>query len=133
MKFKKILLLILFIFLFNKTLYSNDFTIKDLINLNTPWGLSFIDENKIIITEKNGSFKIYNINENKIYPIKHNLKISNIGQGGLLDVLYKNEILYVSYSEKLKNNKSSTSIAIATYNNNFIEFKNIFRAEHAIQ
>ena len=103
MKFKKILLLILFIFLFNKTLYSNDFTIKDLINLNTPWGLSFIDENKIIITEKNGSFKIYNINENKIYPIKHNLKISNIGQGGLLDVLYKNEILYVSYSEKLKN------------------------------
>ena len=120
MKFKTILLLILFIFLFNKTLYSNDFTIKDLINLNTPWGLSFIDENKIIITEKNGSIKIFNINENKIYLIKHNLKISNIGQGGLLDVLYKNEILYVSYSEKkLKNNKSSTSIAIATYNNNF--------------
>ena len=133
MKFKKILLLILFIFLFNKISYSNDFTIKDLISLNTPWGLSFIDENKIIITEKNGSFKIYNINENKIYPIKHNLKISNIGQGGLLDVLYKNEIVYVSYSEKLKNNKSSTSIAIATYNNNFLEFKNIFRAEPAIQ
>ena len=108
MKFKKILLLILFIFLFNKTLYSNDFTIKDLINLNTPWGLSFIDENKIIITEKNGSFKLYNINENKIYPIKHNLKISNIGQGGLLDVLYKNEIVYVSYSEKLKNNKKTS-------------------------
>ena len=133
MKFNKILLSILFIFIFNKTLYSNDFILKDLIGLNTPWGISFIDENKIIITEKNGSIKLFNIDEKKIYPIKHNLKISNIGQGGLLDILYKNEIVYVSYSEKLKNNKSSTSIAIAKYNNNFLEFKNIFRAEPAIQ
>ena len=65
MKFKKILLLILFMFLFNKSSYSIDFTLEDLISLNTPWGLSFIDENKIIITEKNGSIKLFNIDEKK--------------------------------------------------------------------
>ena len=37
MKFNKILLSILFIFLFNKSSYSNDFTLEGLISLNTPW------------------------------------------------------------------------------------------------
>ena len=49
-----------------------NFKDPDILNIQriAKGGLSFIDENKIIITEKNGSIKLFNIDENKIYLIK---------------------------------------------------------------
>ena len=126
MKLIKITLYLSFLLL-SKAIYSNDVILKDLIKLDEPWGISFIDENQLIITEKKGDIKLFNILEKKIYSLKHNLKISSVGQGGLLDIIYKNEFVYVSYSEKI-NNKSSTSIGVAKYNNQFLDFTNIFRA-----
>jgi len=130
MKSKIISFLTLLIFTYST--YSNDFTLKDLVSLNSPWGFSFINENKVIITEKSGNIKLFNITENKIFSIKHNLNISTIGQGGLLDIFYNNENVYVSYSEKIKNNNSTTSIAIAKFNYEFLKFKNIFRSKPAV-
>ena len=57
----------LIILIFTNSVYSNDFTLNDLVSLNSPWGLSFINENKIIITEKDGNIKLFNIIENKIF------------------------------------------------------------------
>ena len=49
--------------------------LKDIIKLDEPWGISFIDENQLIITEKKGDIKLFNILEKQIYSLEHNLKI----------------------------------------------------------
>ena len=100
--------------------------------LNYPWGLTFIDSENLIVTEKNGKIKKINITNGKVNIIQHN--ISNLkyrsdtsinGQGGLLDVLYHDQYLYFSYSrsyEKINGKKvSSTEIARGKLINDRIE------------
>jgi quinoprotein glucose dehydrogenase len=64
--------------------------------LQSPWSLSFIDNENVILTEKSGNLLHINLIEKKIKKIKHNLDILEDGQGGLLDVLYKDQNIYVS-------------------------------------
>ena len=63
---------------------------------------------------------------------EHNLDVLEDGQGGLLDILYKDNIVFVSYSENRSNGMSSTSVARAYLNKTKLNFKNIFRAEPPI-
>ena len=81
--------------------------------LNHPWGLTFIDKENLIVTEKNGGLLKININSKKVTKIKH--KINSIpfdgsDQGGLLDVLYDNGFLYFSYSHQFENTKTSKKL-----------------------
>ncbi len=128
---KNIFLIILICVLPKFTLAEN-FNLKKIVDLKNPWGSSFINENEIIITEKEGKIKIIDINSNKITEINHNLKYLVDGQGGLLDILFKEDFIYISYSEDRGDRKSSTSIARANFNKNELDFKNIFQAEPPI-
>jgi quinoprotein glucose dehydrogenase len=56
----------------------------------------------------------------------------NRGQGGLLDVLYNNQKVYISYSENRNNQETSTSVAKGQFNKKNIKFRNIFRSEPPI-
>jgi aldose sugar dehydrogenase len=104
---------------------------KQKIELTKPWSLTIIEKDKYLITEKEGNIILYDGITNK--KIKHNLNILDRGQGGLLDILFNNEYIYVSYSENRGEGKSSTSIAKAKYNENNLEFKNIFQADPPIK
>jgi len=73
-----------------------------------------------------------NLTNKKINKFTHNLNILEDGQGGLLEVLFKNNEIYVSYSENRGGGKSSTSVAKALIKNSNLNFKNIFRAEPPI-
>ena len=97
-----------------------------------PWGLSVIDQNRVLITEKSGRILIVNLQSKSINSIRHNLNILEEGQGGLLDILFNDDLVYVSYSEIRDGNKSSTSIATGKFNEKKIVFKNIFRANPPI-
>ena len=101
--------------------------------MDSPWSLSFISKNKIIISEKPGNLMIVNLEDKKIKRVNHNLKILEDGQGGLLEVLYYEEKVYVSYSENRGNGNSSTSVAVANFNESNLDFRNIFRAEPPIK
>ena len=61
-----------------------------IIDLDKPWGSSFISDNEMIVTEKSGKIKIINIKNGNVNKIKHNLNFLETGQGGLLDITYKN-------------------------------------------
>ena len=100
--------------------------------LDGPWSLSFINDYTVLVTEKSGDIILIDINKKKIKDIKHNLNILEDGQGGLLEVLYSEGQVYVSYTENRKKGKSSTSVASAKFNERFLNFKNIFRAEPPI-
>ena len=128
----KKLIICLFLFTFSN-LYSSEIKLEKIFDdLNKPWSLSFIDKENIIITEKTGRLFILNLkNKNKI-EIQHNLSVISLGQGGLLDVLYNDNNIYISYSENRGNWETSTSVAKGIFDKKRIVFKNIFRAEPPI-
>ena len=55
-------------------------------NLSHPWGISFLDNNNVIITERGGHLSIINLKTGKLSKINNTPKVFNVGQGGLLDV-----------------------------------------------
>ena len=129
----KIFFILVFLIInFKSFSYANDFNFKKIINLNNPWGSSFVNNEEIIVTEKSGKIKLINVKSKEIIEIKHNLSFIEDGQGGLLDVLYKDNQVWVSYSEDRKNRKTSTSIAKAKFDKKELIFKNIFQANPPI-
>ncbi len=100
--------------------------------LKNPWSLTFINQSKVLITEKSGKILLVNLDNKSIEKIDHNLNILEDGQGGLLEALYYNNILFVSYSENRGKGKSSTSVARADFDARKLNFENIFRAEPPI-
>ena len=129
---KKYFFLIIFFLISISKSHSENYTLTKLVELDDPWGSSFINKDEIIITEKNGKIKIVNIESRKILEIKHNLNFLSIGQGGLLDVIYDKDNLWISYSENRGDWKTSTSIARAKFDKKELKFENIFQANPPI-
>tara|TARA_A100001037_G_scaffold68021_1_gene60493 strand:- start:487 stop:1614 length:1128 start_codon:yes stop_codon:yes gene_type:complete len=100
--------------------------------LEIPWGMDFLDNGDIIITEKNGL--IFRIDKNdKLIKIEGGPKSTETGQGGLLDVqlhpnFIENRWIYFSYNKK-KNNKFTTAVSRFEFDNdNLKNEKLIFEA-----
>jgi len=106
--------------------------IKVVDRLDNPWGITFVDKHKVLITEKAGKIIQLNLGNGSKQTLHHNLSVLEDGQGGLLDILYENGKVYVSFSEDRGAGKSSTSIAISHFEYESLNFKTIFRAEPPI-
>ena len=117
---------------FVSTSYSQEYSIKKVLDLNEPWGSTFVNNNNLLITEKYGKIKIINLKTKEVININHNLNVIEYGQGGLLDIIFENNTVWVSYTEDRGNYKTSTSIAKGKFNKKLIDFKNIFQAEPPI-
>ena len=88
-KVKKLFFVIIFFIFFSTNLFAQNLKFKKLVVLNDPWGSSFLNNQKLIITEKSGKIKIIDILQKKAVEVDHNLNFLEHGQGGLLDILYK--------------------------------------------
>ena len=94
----KIFIFLLFYFV-SINLYASEIKFEKIVDgLNKPWSLSFVNEEKIIFTEKSGQLYTFNLKNKKLSEIDHNLNVLDYGQGGLLDVLYADKYVYISYS-----------------------------------
>ena len=125
-------ILIIFLLLFNN-LSANDFKLEKVIEgFDRPWSLTFINNQNLLVTEKPGNIKFVNLKEKIIKDVKHNLNVLEDGQGGLMDILYKDRIVFVSYSENRLNGMSSTSVSRAQISTEKLDFKNIFQAQPPI-
>ena len=130
---KKIIVFFIILTFQFSNLSSNEPKLEEIISgLKGPWSLTFINETRVLVTEKTGNIFLANINKKRLNKIDHNLNILVDGQGGLLEVLYSNEYVFVSYSENRGGGRSSTSVAKAKFNEKELKFKNIFRAEPPI-
>ena len=133
--FPKVRKLVATIFLLSITAtisFAENFNFKKIFYLNDPWGSTFINDNQLLISEKSGKIKLLDLNTRKISIINHNIDYLEYGQGGLLDILFKDNFVYVSYAENRGNWKTSTSIAKAKFDKNNLVFKNIFQANPPI-
>ena len=124
----KIEILILLSFLFFENCLAEIKLTKIIDNLKSPWSLTILDNKRYLITEKSGNILIFNKSKNNLKKIEHNLNILEDGQGGLLDILFYNNKIFISYSENKGNKKTSTSAAVAEFNTSNLNFKNIFTA-----
>ncbi len=108
-----------------------------LTGLKSPWGMAFLPDGDMLVTDKGGS--MYRVNKKKEKTLIEGVPdVVAEGQGGLLDVILhpnfkKNSIVYISYSLGKKTEKgvlATTAIAKATLNGNKLNgVKNIFIAE----
>ena len=69
------------------TSFAQKYEFKKIINLESPWGSSFLNDDEMIITEKSGKIKIINLKNYSVNDVFHNLNFLEYGQGGLLDIL----------------------------------------------
>ena len=125
--------IIFFFLILFAELHASEFKLEKILEgFKRPWSLTFLDNEKLLVTEKPGNIKFINLKNKSIFNITHNLNILEDGQGGLLDILYKDNFVFVSYSENRLNGMSSTSVARSKFDNEKLNFKNIFRAEPPI-
>ncbi len=63
------------------------FALEEVINgLGIPWGLAFISNTQILITEREGSVKLLDTRSKTLTPVQGASAVLAQGQGGLLDV-----------------------------------------------
>ena len=86
--------------------------------LQNPWALAFIDNGKILVTERPGRLRIIDTEGNMSKPLVGLPEIYAVGQGGLLDVVTdrdfkNNRRIYFCYAEADKTGNNSTALASA--------------------
>jgi glucose/arabinose dehydrogenase len=101
------------------------------VDLDAPWGVSFIAEGVALITEKKGNLLLVTPNsKRKVIGIP---TVANKGQGGLLDVALdpnysKNGWVYLSFSDADKNFPEKTMTKIVrgklSYSSDAVVWKN---------
>jgi aldose sugar dehydrogenase len=92
-------------------------------NLQNPWGLAFLPDNRMLVTERPGRLRIVDAEGKLSEPIKGLPNISVRGQGGLLDVALdpnfaQNRLVYLSFAEDRGEGRNGTSVARARLSQN---------------
>lgn len=89
--------------------------------LEHPWGLDFLPDGRMLVTEQPGRLRIVTRDGEVSEPIKNVPEVYVTGQGGLLDVLVdpdfeSNRTIYLSYSEAGEGSIAGTAVARARLN-----------------
>ncbi len=135
---KKLLLISLGFILFSvSNLFAqNDFALDTKVvveGIDIPWGIDWLPNGDMLITEREGEFFRWN---GKLTKIKGVPDVKAKGQGGLLDVKVHpnyaaNGWIYLSYSKPVGDLATTAVIRGKIVNDEFVEGAEIFRAEPA--
>ena len=84
--------------------------------LVNPWGMTFLPDGKILVTEKPGRLRVVSADGKTMSEPVAGLPMTDTrGQGGLLDVaidpaFQKNQLIYWSYAEPRENMMNNTAV-----------------------
>jgi len=109
--------IILFIFLSYFTLFAQNTVTKIISDQGIIWGMTFIDENQLLLSHKDGRISLLDLQSKEITNIKNAPQISLKGQGGLLDIQNKNGWIYLTYVKDIQG-QGATTLARAKLQNN---------------
>ena len=102
--------------------------------LEIPWGIDFLPNGDILVTDRNGNFYRQTEGAEKVL-IKGTPKVHYDGQGGLLDVkvhpdFATNQTIYIAYSKPNNKKESNTAVMMAKLvNDELVEQKIIMDAK----
>ena len=91
-------------------------------NFTIPWGMAFLSESSLLVTERTGSIILLDLNKKKKTKLLNTPQIMTEGQGGLLDVALPPNFkssgwIYFTYIKE-NNNKGVTVLSRAKLNKN---------------
>ena len=86
-------------------------------SLQRPWGLAFLPDGRMLVTEKDGSLKLLAANGSSLGAVQGVPAVNSGGQGGLLDVVLdpayaSNQRIYMTFSENDRSNPSINGTAV---------------------
>ena len=106
--------------------------------VNTPWGLDFLPDGRMLITEKAGTLRIADAKGTlATEPVQNVPAVWAKGQGGLLDVAVhpayaQNGWIYISYSDPGENDSAMTAVIRAKLEGNaLVDIQQLFKAPAA--
>lgn len=84
--------------------------------LQFPWGMDFLPDGRILVTERDGRLRVVSPGGNLSSPVDGLLAVDDRGQGGLLDIALHpdfatNQLVYWTFSEPQGGNRNGTSVA----------------------
>ena len=98
------------------------------VNLNAPWGMTWLNDNHLLITQKSGEIFMVNTQDFSQTLIKHNIPSIQYGQGGMLDIISEENNVWVTCSIE-KDGKHTTAIYQAELSaDSLINEKKIYEA-----
>ncbi len=111
--------------------------------LQNPWGLAFLPDGRMLVTERPGRMRIVDANGRLREPLAGLPPVDVGGQGGLLDVAVdpkfaENRLVYWSYSEAAETPARGNSTAVARGrldgdNNRLADVQVIFRQQPKVE
>lgn len=103
--------------------------------LEHPWGLAFLPDGRMLVTERPGRLRVVAKNGTLSAPVKGVPNVYASGQGGLLDVVLdpqfaQNGLVYLSYSERNAEGLAGTAVASGRFTGAALEgVKVIYRQQ----
>lgn len=98
-------------------------------NLDTPWGIAFLPDNSLLVTERPG--RLQHINTKGEVSLVENIKnVKEIGEGGLLGITLhpkfsENNFIYLYYTYNSNGNDTLNRVSRFIYKNNTLSNENI--------
>jgi len=134
---------VIFTLLFSEAIFAEtEFTIegekgrlvKEMTGLGIPWGIEFISDNELLVTNRKGSLSLINLKPKKRTAISGLPEIKVGGQGGLLDVrlspnFNNNREVYLSYSKAVDRFKTTALAMAKLEENKLTEVRDVFVAK----
>lgn len=86
--------------------------------LETPWGVAFLPDGRMLVTERPGRMRLVGTGGKLSAPLAGLPEVAARGQGGLLDVVLhpkfaENQLVYWSYSAPAPSGETGNSTAVA--------------------
>ena len=99
------------------------------VDLNYPWGMTWVSSDKLLITEKK-SYEIIllDTSNNTYQKIDHNLPIKGDRQGGLLDIISEDNNIWITGSIEKENGYTTAVFKSKLENNKLVDSQLIFEA-----
>lgn len=110
--------------------------------LENPWGLQFLPDGRLLVTERAGRLRIAGKDGALSDPVAGVPAVVTVGQGGLLDVLLSDDfetsgVIFLSYAEPRDGGANATAVArtkltLSATGGKLDDLKVIFRQQPAI-
>jgi aldose sugar dehydrogenase len=103
--------------------------------LDHPWGLAFLPDGRMLVTERPGRLRIVGKNGALSAPLSGVPSVQAQGQGGLLDVALdpqfaQNNTIYLSFSEPGQGGVAGTSVASARLTDTALQNVKVIYRQH---
>jgi glucose/arabinose dehydrogenase len=106
--------------------------------LDHPWGMAFLPDGRLLVTERAGTLRILNTDHTLSQPLKGTPDVFHRGQGGLLDVALDpafstNHLVYLSFAEPGQGGASTAVGRGKLEEDRISDFEVIFRQEPKVR